>query len=374
MISLPSIKLPEKFTSFSMPSFGSKFNKTRKAVIGLDIGSSRIKVAELKSVKGQFELLNIAQIDLMPDSIVDGQIIDGNHVSDCIQNVFAEQGILGLNVATSLSGNAVIVKKIQLPVMGPEELREQVNWEAQQHIPFDIQDVNLDYHVLESSPSSELMDVLLVACKKDMVRQLTQVISQAGKTTTIVDVDSFALQNAYEINYDPRPDQTVVLLNIGASVMNINIVKGSASIFTRDVSMGGNQYTDTLQKKFNLTFEEAELLKRGTIPANSPVTMDDAGEVMQNVSETLAGEIQRTLDFFHHQSPEGEQIVGMLIAGGGSKVPNLTAYLANRFQIYVEPFNPFRNVKISNEKFNQEYLSEFAPDMAVAVGLALRSE
>ena len=277
MISLPSIKLPEKLTSFSMPSFGSSFNKTRKAVIGLDIGSSRIKVAELKSVKGQFELLNIAQIDLMPDSIVDGQIIDGNHVSDCIQNVFTEQGILGLNVATSLSGNAVIVKKIQLPVMGPEELREQVNWEAQQHIPFDIQDVNLDYHVLESSPSSELMDVLLVACKKDMVRQLTQVISQAGKTTTIVDVDSFALQNAYEINYEPRPDQTVVLLNIGASVMNINIVKGSASIFTRDVSMGGNQYTDTLQKKFNLTFEEAEALKRGTIPANSPVTIDEIG-------------------------------------------------------------------------------------------------
>lgn len=370
MFSMPSFKLPEKLSSFQLPGFGS--GKNKRGVIGLDIGSSRIKVAEIRHVKQQFELINVAQIDLLPDTIVDGQIIDGNHVSDCISNIFTDQHIEGGQIATSLSGNAVIVKKIHLPVMGPEELRDQINWEAQQHIPFDIQDVNLDYHVLASE--GEQMEVLLVACKKDMVTQLTQVIAQSGRTTSIVDVDSFALQNAYEVNYAPRPDQTVVLLNIGASVTNINIVKGSASIFTRDVSMGGNQYTDTLQKKLNLSYDDAEMLKRGQAPEACEVSVEDAREVLHSVNEMLANEIQRTLDFFHHQSPEGERIVGMLVAGGGSKVHNLVPYFAERFQVYVEPFDPFRNLRVDKSKFNPEYLSEFAPDMAVAVGLALRSD
>ncbi len=369
MISLPSFKLPQAFSSFSLPSMGKS-----RGIVGLDIGSSRIKIAEVKATKGRYELINIAQIDLLPDTIVDGQIIDGNHVSDCISRVFAEQKISGQQIATSLSGNAVIVKKINLPVMGLEELRDQINWEAQQHIPFDIQDVNLDYHVLKGDPSSEMMDVLLVACKKDMVSQLTQVIAQAGKTTSIVDVDSFALQNAYEINYNPAPEQTIVLLNIGASVTNINIVRGASSIFTRDVSMGGNQYTDTLQKKFNLTFEDAEMLKRGNIPEGCSASIDDAFQTLQSVTEMLAGEIQRTLDFFHQQSPDGEKILGMLVAGGGSKVASLIPYLSERFGIYVEPFDPFRNLNVSADKFDSEYLREFAPDMAVAVGLALRSD
>lgn len=368
MISLSSIKLPKSLSSFSLRGLSKA-----KGVVGLDIGSSRIKVAEIKCNKGHYELANIAQIELLPDTIVDGQIIDGNHVSDCISRIFSEQAIQGEQIATSLSGNAVIVKKIHLPVMGLEELRDQINWEAQQHIPFDIQDVNLDYHVLEGDAASEMMDVLLVACKKDMVSQLTQVIAQAGKTTSIVDVDSFALQNAYEINYSPRPDQTIVLLNIGASVTNINIVHGSSSIFTRDVSMGGNQYTDALQKKFNLNFDDAELLKRGTVPEGCTATPDEALQVLQAVTEMLAGEIQRTLDFFHQQSPEGEKILGMLVAGGSSKVTNLVAYLAERFQIYVEPFDPFRNLNVNSQKFDEQYLREFAPDMAVAVGLALRS-
>ncbi len=369
MFSLPSFKLPNSLSSFSLSSFGKG-----KGVVGLDIGSSRIKVAEIKANKGHYELTNIAQIDLLPDTIVDGQIIDGNHVSDCISRVFSEQKILGELIATSLSGNAVIVKKIHLPVMGLEELRDQINWEAQQHIPFDIQDVNLDYHVLEGDAASDMMEVLLVACKKDMVSQLTQVIAQAGKTTSIVDVDSFALQNAYEINYSPRPEQTIVLLNIGASVTNIHIVRGSSSIFTRDVSMGGNQYTDALQKKFNLTFEDAELLKRGTVPEGCTTTPDEVLLVLQAVTEMLAAEIQRTLDFFHQQSPNGEKILGMLVAGGSSKVANLIAHLAERFHIYVEPFDPFRNLKVNAQKFDEQSLRELAPDMVVAVGLALRSD
>jgi type IV pilus assembly protein PilM len=369
MFSLPSFKLPKGLSSLSLPNFGKA-----KGVVGLDIGSSRIKVAEIKAHNGKYELANIAQIELLPDTIVDGQIIDGNHVSDCITRIFSEQKIQGEQIATSLSGNAVIVKKIHLPVMGLEELRDQINWEAQQHIPFDIQDVNLDYHVLEDDSAGEMMDVLLVACKKDMVSQLTQVIAQAGKATSVVDVDSFALQNAYEINYAPRPDQTVVLLNIGASVTNINLVRGASSVFTRDVSMGGNQYTDALQKKFNLNFDDAELLKRGTVPEGCTTTPDEVLAVLHSVTEMLAGEVQRTLDFFHQQSPNGEKLLGMLVAGGCSKVTNLLAYLTERFQMHIEPFDPFRNLKVNHNKFDEQYLREFAPDMAVAVGLALRSD
>jgi len=217
------------------------------------------------------------------------------------------------------------------------------------------------------------VDVLLVACKKDVVSQLTQVISQAGKSPSVVDVDAFALQNAYEVNYRPEPHETVMLLNIGASVMNINIVRGEHSTFTRDVSMGGNQYTDTLQKQLNLTFEQAEMLKRGVMPEDCAATIEDAEPLLQSVTEMLAAEVQRTLDFFYNQTlSDGQQIDRVLVAGGSSKVGGLVPYLAERFQLQVEPFNPFRNITINSKKFDENYIQEFAPDMAVAVGLALR--
>lgn len=362
---------------FSMSSLSAKlaFPKLKKGgngLVGLDIGSSKIKVAEVRSGRKGFELVNVAQIELMPDTIVDGQIIDGNHVSDCISNVFTEQGISSDQIATSLSGNAVIVKKINLPTMNADELRDQINWEAQQHIPFDINDVNLDYHVLDGT--GETSEILLVACKKDMVSQLTQVIATAGKTAVIVDVDAFALQNAYEVNYQPMPNQTVMLLNIGASVTNINIVRGTSSVFTRDVSMGGNQYTDTLQKRFNISFDDAEMLKRGVRPEGCEAGPAEVEETLNSVTEMLASEIQRTLDFFYQQMvADNEPLVGVLVAGGGSKVANLIPHMTERFQVHVEAFDPFRSLNINPQKFDEAYLREYAPDMAVAVGLALRS-
>src|SRR5215510_9999195 len=237
--------------------------KKKKSIVGLDIGSSAIKAVELKPARGGFELMHIAHQNLQSDTIVDGHIIDLNHVSDCINRIWNERGIKTSQVATSLSGHAVIVKKITLPTMPDEELDEQIHWEAEQYIPFDINDVNLYHEVIGNDPSGQNMDVLLVACKRDKIAQFTQVISQAGKQPVIVDVDAFALQNAYEANYHPSPHQTVALLDIGASVMTINVVRGTTSIFTRDISAGGNQYTDLLQKELNMTFEQAEALKRG---------------------------------------------------------------------------------------------------------------
>jgi type IV pilus assembly protein PilM len=345
--------------------------KKKKSVVGLDIGSSALKAVELKETRNGFELVHIAHQNLQSDTIVDGHIIDLNHVSDSISRIWNDQHIKTDQVATSLSGHAVIVKKILLPEMPEEELDEQIHWEAEQYIPFDINDVNLYHEIISHDAMSQNMDVLLVACKRDKIAQFTQVISQAGKQPVIVDVDAFALQNAYEVNYSPSPTQTVALLDIGASVMTINIVRGVTSIFTRDISAGGNQYTDLLQKELNLTFEQAESVKRGAM-LDEQAAAEQVQPALQSVSEMLALEIQRTLDFFRATAVDSPSIDRMLLAGGSSKVSELTEYLSDKFQMPVERFDSFRSIKFDPKKFDDEYLRELSPNMAVAVGLAVR--
>src|SRR2546429_4208162 len=237
-----------------------------KAVVGLDIGSSAVKAVELKAWGKGFKVTAVGIEPIPPDSIVDGAIIDGTAVADAIKRLFENKAFKSKEVAASLSGNAVIVKKISLPVMTEAELSESIYWEAEQYIPFDIQDVNLDYQILDAGtgPDSKgTMDVLLVAAKKEKIADYMGVISQAGRKAVVVDVDAFALQNAYEVNYGLEPDHVVVLLNAGASAININILTGDQSVFTRDISIGGNSYTEAGQKELNLPFESAEQLKRG---------------------------------------------------------------------------------------------------------------
>lgn len=344
----------------------------KRGLVGLDIGSHAIKAVELRVARNGYELVHVGHQNLQSDTIVDGHIIDLNHVSDVISRIWSEQQMKSANVATAISGHAVIVKKILLPQMSSEELDEQIQWEAEQYIPFDINDVNLYHEVVGTDPQSGQMEVMLVACKRDKIAQFTQVISQSGKQPVIVDVDAFALQNAYEINYNPPPDLTIALLDIGASVMTLNIVRGTNSIFTRDVSAGGNQYTDLLQKEMNLTYDQAEGLKRG-IPTEDGVTPEDAIPSMQAVTDMLALEVQRTLDFFRATATsDSTQIDRMLLSGGSSKVGGLTDTLAERFGIPVERFDAFRNISFDRKKVDEEYLREMSPNMAIAVGLASR--
>src|SRR6185312_1473737 len=236
-----------------------------KSLVGLDIGSSAVKAVELRPAGKAFKVAAFGSEAVPPDSIVDGAIIDGGVVAEAIRRLFASVGIKTKDVAASLSGNAVIVKKITLPVMTDTELAESIYWEAEQYIPFDIQDVNLDYQILDrnSDGAKPTMDVLLVAAKKEKIADYTGVIAQAGRSAVVVDVDAFALQNAYEVNYGIDPNAVVVLLNAGASATNINILSGDQSVFTRDISMGGNAYTEALQRELNLPYESADALKRG---------------------------------------------------------------------------------------------------------------
>ena len=302
---------------------------------------------------------------------MDGAIIDGGAVADAIRRIFERRTFKAKDVAASLSGNAVIVKKISLPVMTEAELYESIYWEAEQYIPFDVQDVNLDYQILDAgTPDAKgTMDVLLVAAKKEKIADYTGVIVQAGRHPAIVDVDAFALQNAYELNYGFEPGAVVVLLNAGASAININILSGSQSVFTRDVSMGGNAFTEAVQKELNLPYESAEMLKKGQDVDGA--TYEDARAVLRAMTDNVLLEVEKTFDFFK-ATASNDRIDRIMLCGGASRVEGFAESLRERFSTEVEQFDPFRQVALDAKKVGVDNPDEYAPVAAVAMGLALR--
>jgi len=348
------------------------FNKSsgKKNLVGLDIGSSSIKAVELQRKGNTYQLVNLGFENLSPDTVVDGQIMELNNVSNVITNIFGEHQIKTSRVAAGVSGHSVIVKNIVLPQMSTDELRESFSWHAEEHIPFDISDVNLDYQV--TSSTADALNVLMAACKSDKIANVKQAIQLAGKQPIVIDVDTFALQNCYEVNYQPKAGDVVALLNIGASTMNINIMNGACSVFARDASVGGSQYTSLLQKELGLTFEQAEAVKRG-YPLPEGIAARPIQPIIETVSDILALEIRKTMDFYRATAEESEEsIQKILIAGGSSKLPGLPDYLAKRFEIPVELFNPFKEIQVDDRKFDPDYMKEIVPEMAIAVGLALR--
>ena len=273
-------------------------------------------------------------------------------------------------MATSVSGHAVIVKRITVPAASEEELYDAIPYEAQQHIPFDMADVNLSYQALGPSTSATGTDVMLVAVKREKILNHTNVLSQAGKAPAVVDYDGFAVFNAFEMNYDIPGAQMAALLNIGASIMNIVIGRGGNPLFTRDVSVGGNQYTDTLQKELDLSFDDAEKLKQGVEVPN--VTREQTVPHLRSVTEILVLEIQKTFDFFR-QTTSTENIQHIYVSGGTARIEGLVDQLKEEFNIPVEVINPLQRVLIDPKKFDISYVDDIAPRMSVAVGLALRS-
>ena len=345
------------------------FSKS-KNVVGLDIGSSAIKLVELKEKKGgTYQLLKMGVERLSPEAIVDGSIMDSSMVVETISRLNSEKGVKNSNYATSLSGHSVIIKKISLPAMSADELAESIQWEAEQYIPFDINDVNLDYVPLTTPGTGDNIEVILVAVKKEKINDYTSVISQTNKACVLVDVDAFALQNCYEMNYDVSENRVLGLVNIGASVTNVNVLSGTNSLFWRDITFGGNQYTDAIQRELSLSFEQAEELKRGKTVGEH--TIQQVIPILNSVSEDFAGELRKTLDFFTATSG-AERVDEIVLAGGGSGVLNLDATLRDKFSIPVTIMDPFRNVTVDEGEFNPEELAEIGPSMAIAVGLAIR--
>jgi type IV pilus assembly protein PilM len=345
------------------------FGKRKKQVVGCDVGSSAIKIVELKPLKNdEFQLVHAAVAELSPEAIVDGAIMDSSLVVEALTGLISQNGVKNTKFGGSLSGHSVIIKKIQLPSMTEAELAESIQWEAEQYIPFDINDVNLDYVVLDSG-ASDTMDVLLVAVKKDRINDYTSVIVQAGKEPVLIDVDVFSVQNAFEANYSSR-GETVALVNVGASVMNINVLHDGSSVFWRDVAFGGNLYTEAIQREFNLPREDAERLKLGDEVGQ--VSRQQVDSVLSAASEDLAAELQKTVDFFVATSSV-DQLDRVMLSGGGALVSNLASILQERFQVNVELLNPFRNIRYNESDFDPEWINNNAPAMTVAVGLAIRN-
>jgi type IV pilus assembly protein PilM len=343
--------------------------RRRKGIVGLDIGSSAVKLVELKGGKGgSYSLVHAAHAPLSPEAIVEGTVMDSSLVVEAAQRVIQEQSIKNPSFGISLSGLSVAIRKIQVPAMSDAELAESIHWEAEQYLPFDVNEVNLDYVVLGSD--ADTMDVLLVAAKKDRIADYTGIVSQLGKVPALVDVDVFALQNAYELNYGTASDRVVALVNIGAHIMNVNIVAYGQSVFWRDIVFGGNAYTEAIQRELNLTREQAEAVKTGEqLGDHSPQTILG---ILNGVSEDLAAELQKTFEFFYTTSSH-EKVEELVLAGGSCHVLNLEAVLKEKLGARVEIMNPFREVEFSESQFPPEWLNKHGSAMAIAVGMALRS-
>ena len=341
----------------------------KKSVAGLDVGSSSIKMVELEGKGDNLSLVNLGFENLPSDTIIDGQIMELNTVSDVIRNLCVNHGVNADNVVTGVSGHSVIIKNIVLPRMSREELEESIDWHAEEHIPYDLADVSLDYQV--TAESSDATHVLIAACKRERIDNIRQAIQLSGRQPVVIDVDTFALQNCYEANYNPTESDVVTLLNIGASTMNVNIVKGSRSLFSRDITVGGSQFTDVLQRNLGLSYQQAEAAKRGAALPNADEKAIEP--LMSNVTEIVANEIQKTFDFYRTTSEDRHTVVKkILISGGGSKLQGLAQELSARLELPVEVMNPFRNIKVDNRKFDPGYINDIMPEMAVAVGLAIR--
>ncbi len=347
------------------------FGKT-KSIVGLDIGSSSVKVAECV-VKGKgTELARVGVAPLPAEAIVQGAFLNSGAITEAIQQAIEAADIKTKNVATAVSGHSVIVKKISLPTMTRDELEESIRWEAEQYIPFDINEVNLDFQIMEGVEVEGQMDVLLVAAKKDLIDDYVHVITDAGLTPSVIDVAAFAVENAFDANYDSDPDEVVALVNIGSQVVNINIIAGGSPAFTRDISTGGSVYTEEIQKTLSVSWEEAERMKiGGTGPEESQdVLPQEVEEAMQNVTDTVLGEISRSLDFFSATAAES-RIGRVVMSGGGAKVSGLEAAFQTKTNLPVERFNPLARVTPS-PRLDAEFLEDAGPSLAVALGLALR--
>ncbi len=342
----------------------------KKDVIGLDIGSSSVKLVELKEGKNGYKLQNLAISPLPPEAIVDGALMDSATIIDTIRDVIATSKTKLKDAVTSVSGHSVIVKKISLPLMTEAELEESIQWEAERYIPFDINDVNIDFQILGTTPENpEAMDVVLVAAKKDIINDYISVIMESGLNPVIIDLDSFALENMLAINYETGEEMTVAVANVGATVTNIDIIKNNTSAFTRDIFKGGNQITEEIQRQMHADHEEAEKIKVGTkIDVTSQPIVQN---VLKTASESLAAEIGNSLDFFQSTTTY-EKIGKLYLSGGGSKIKDFDSILQQQIGIPVEVVNPFKKIDYSGGDFDLEYLREIGPIMAVGVGLASR--
>ncbi len=345
-------------------------------ILALDIGTGSAKVVQLAGTPKGYRLERFGIKPFEPDSIVEGSIVDATGVGQVIKDLLAAQRIKVKQTlaAISVSGHAVIAKKIVVPVMPEAEMEESIRFEAQAHVPFDINEVEIDFHLLNPlvpAGGREQMEVMLVAVKKEKLQEYLSVVRDTGLIPVVVDIDVFALENMYALNYDCPEGQVVALMDIGASVVNINVLKDGVSLFTRDISIGGKRYTESIQSDLHISFEEAERAKKGE--AAQGVDPAAVSALVTAMNAEVGSEILRSFDYFRGATAV-EEIHRIIVSGGASQTPGLVAHLAERLGQAVEVANPFQRIEVDPKAFDPEQLKTVAPHAGVGVGLAVRRE
>ncbi len=342
----------------------------KKSLVGLDIGSHSVKVVELEAQSNNtYKLMNWGISQPLAEAIVDGEIMDRQLVTDAISNLMESRGIKARNVVAAVSGRAVIVKKIVMNKLSADDAQQAIYWEAEQHVPYDINDVSLDFEILGTAPNDpKQMQVLLVAAKKDMVMSFSDLIREAGLTPTIVDVDSFAAQNAIEVNYDFAPEEVIAILNVGSEMTNINIIQAGVPYFTKDLQVGGNTFTEAVQRKFNLSQSEAAAAVRGESGPGLEVT-----PVIEQACDGVATALERAQAFLRTAGEAGA-ITRIMLCGGSALTPGLPEFLGRRFGVPTEVVNPLQRVQYDPALFAGQDVMKVAPLLTVGIGLALRRQ
>jgi type IV pilus assembly protein PilM len=341
----------------------------KAATLGLDIGSNQIKFVEIQKTGKGLSLTNYGTAPLLPEAIVEGEIMDRTLVIDTIKNLFDARKVKGNEVVSAVSGRGVIVKKINMDKLKEQEARERIKWEAEQHVPFEISDVALDFQIMNPDLGNNQMEVLLIAAKNDTINAHLDLLSGAGLYPLILDNGAFAVQNAFEANYDAPPDEMIALVHIGADSTNINFVKNKIPYFTRDLPMAGNSCLQLIQKNLGLSYEQAaELIKGENV---SDVSQDSANEVFTNFANDFASSIERTLSFLA-MSGGSDKMSRIYLSGGGALIPSLMDHLKEKFGIPVEIINPLQKISYDPSLFGATGAERIAPMLTLAIGLGLR--
>lgn len=344
-----------------MALFGRK-----KTTVGLDIGSGLIKVAVIDHSKAQPELVRVAVAPLLADAIVEGEIMDPGIVSDAIRAALQDAGVTTKDVVTAVGGRDVIIKKIQIERVKEAQARELMRWEAEQHVPFDMESVELDFQILDPDGTDAEMSVLLVAAKRELVEAKVRVVTETGLSSVVVDVDAFALHNAFELNYPSAMTGTVALVNIGNEVTNVNLVEDGVPILTRDLPTGTRRMKEDLQRDRGLGSDEAEAMLRGFDRS------EHLDAVLESRGEEIAVGVERAVAFLASSSRSGSGVSGVYVCGGGSRAPGLLEVLGERLHLPTQAANPLANLVVRDGAFGSLVTDEVAPLMMLPLGLALR--
>ncbi|HET9424604.1 MAG TPA: type IV pilus assembly protein PilM [Gemmatimonadaceae bacterium] len=342
-------------------SFGRK-----KTTVGLDIGSGLIKVAVIDhSKKNAPELVRAAIAPLAQDAIVEGEVMDPGIVAEAIRTAMSNAGVTTREVVIAVGGRDVIVKKIQIERVKEQQVRELLRWEAEQHVPFDVESVELDHQTLDPQGTGPQMDVLLVAAKRELIQAKQRVLDEAGLTAVIVDVESFALHNGFEVNHPDAMSGIVGLLNIGHDVTNINILEDGVPILSRDIAVGTRRLREDMMRERGLGADESDRLLQGF--DRSP----HLDAVIETRGEEIAVGVERAVAFMQ-QSNRSAEIRQIYSCGGGARIPGLNQMLGGRLRIAVEQANPLANLKVRDGALESLVTDEVSPLLMLPIGLALR--